>query len=132
MVSVECDGWGVALVMVYVECDGRGVALVMVYVECDGRGVALVMVSVECDGRGVALVMVSVECDGRCVALCTRSYVPVEQQYKGIIRIKAMDAHHDDINVLSRDVDWLVVFYVPSTATSFRDGTPIYCPLRRT
>ena len=27
---------------------------------------------------------------------------------------------------------WLVVFYVPSTARSFRDGTPIYCLLRRT
>ena len=27
---------------------------------------------------------------------------------------------------------WLVVFYAPSTARSFRDGTPIYCPLRRT
>ena len=26
----------------------------------------------------------------------------------------------------------LVVFNVPSTARSFRDGTPIYCPLRRT
>ena len=25
----------------------------------------------------------------------------------------------------------LVVFYVPSTARSFRDGTTIYCPLRR-
>ena len=30
------------------------------------------------------------------------------------------------------DVGWLVVFNVPSTAMSFRDGTPIYCPLRRT
>ena len=30
------------------------------------------------------------------------------------------------------DVGWLVVFNVPSTARSFRDGTPIYCPLRRT
>ena len=29
-------------------------------------------------------------------------------------------------------VCWLVVFYVPSTARSFRDDTPIYCPLRRT
>ena len=29
-------------------------------------------------------------------------------------------------------VDWLIVFNVPSTARSFRDGTPIYCPLRRT
>ena len=29
-------------------------------------------------------------------------------------------------------VCWLVVFNVPSTARSFRDGTPIYCPLRRT
>ena len=29
-------------------------------------------------------------------------------------------------------VGWLVVFYVPSTARSFRDGVPIYCPLRRT
>ena len=29
-------------------------------------------------------------------------------------------------------VGWLVVFNVPSTARSFRDGTPIYCPLRRT
>ena len=27
---------------------------------------------------------------------------------------------------------WLVVINVPSTARSFRDGTPIYCPLRRT
>ena len=26
--------------------------------------------------------------------------------------------------------DWLVVFNVPSTARSCRDGTPIYCPLR--
>ena len=26
-------------------------------------------------------------------------------------------------------VGWLVVFNVPSTARSFRDGTPIYCPL---
>ena len=29
-------------------------------------------------------------------------------------------------------VGWLVVFKVPSTARSFRDGTPIYRPLRRT
>ena len=29
-------------------------------------------------------------------------------------------------------VGWLVVFYVPSTARSFRDSTSIYCPLRRT
>ena len=28
-------------------------------------------------------------------------------------------------------VGWLVVFNVPSTARSFRDGIPIYCPLRR-
>ena len=27
---------------------------------------------------------------------------------------------------------WLFVFNVPSTARSFRDGSPIYCPLRRT
>ena len=27
---------------------------------------------------------------------------------------------------------WLVVSNVPSTAKSFRDSTPIYCPLRRT
>ena len=27
---------------------------------------------------------------------------------------------------------FLFVFYIPSTARSFRDGTPIYCPLRRT
>ena len=26
----------------------------------------------------------------------------------------------------------LFVFYVPSTARSYRDGTPIYCPLRPT
>ena len=31
-----------------------------------------------------------------------------------------------------RLVGWLVLFNVPSTARSFRDGTPIYCPLRRT
>ena len=29
-------------------------------------------------------------------------------------------------------VGWFVVFYVPSTARSFRDGTPIYCPLQMT
>ena len=33
---------------------------------------------------------------------------------------------------LFHDVGWLVVFNVPSTVRSFRDGTPIYCPLRRT
>ena len=27
-------------------------------------------------------------------------------------------------------VSWLVVFYVPTIARSFRDGTPIYWPLR--
>ena len=27
---------------------------------------------------------------------------------------------------------FLFVFYVPSTVRSFRDGSPIYCPLRRT
>ena len=27
---------------------------------------------------------------------------------------------------------WLIVFYVPLTTRSFRDGTPIYCRLRRT
>ena len=26
---------------------------------------------------------------------------------------------------------WLVVFYVPSTGRSFREGTPIYCPMGR-
>ena len=29
-------------------------------------------------------------------------------------------------------VCWLVVFYVPFTARSFRDDIPIYCPLRKT
>ena len=29
-------------------------------------------------------------------------------------------------------IGWLVVFNVPSTARSFRDGATIYCPLRRT
>ena len=32
----------------------------------------------------------------------------------------------------SNYVGWLVVFYVPSTVRSFREGTPIYCPLQRT
>ena len=35
-------------------------------------------------------------------------------------------------DLLEMLVGWLVVFNVPSTARSFRDGTPIYCPLRRT
>ena len=34
--------------------------------------------------------------------------------------------------MLSLFVCLFVCFYVPSTARSFRDGTPIYCPLRRT
>ena len=29
-------------------------------------------------------------------------------------------------------VGWFVMFFVPSTARSFRDSTPIYCALRRT
>ena len=29
-------------------------------------------------------------------------------------------------------ISWLVVFNLPSTARSLRDGIPIYCPLRRT
>ena len=29
-------------------------------------------------------------------------------------------------------VGWLVVFYIPTSVRSFRDGTPTYCPLRRT
>ena len=40
-----------------------------------------------------------------------------------------------NVNYSSRCLDWLVgwlvVFNIPSTARSFRDGTPIYCPLRR-
>ena len=35
-------------------------------------------------------------------------------------------------HIYSMLVGWLVVFYVPSTARSLRDSTPIYCPLRRT
>ena len=35
-------------------------------------------------------------------------------------------------NIIPKMVGWLVVFNVPSTARTFRDGTPIYCPLRRT
>ena len=31
--------------------------------------------------------------------------------------------------VREKNVGWLVGFYVPSTARSFRDGAPIYCPL---
>ena len=34
--------------------------------------------------------------------------------------------------MLRNFLECLFVFYVPSTARSFRDGTPIYCPLRRT
>ena len=33
---------------------------------------------------------------------------------------------------LDYKVGWFVVFYVPSTERLFRDGTPVYCPLRRT
>ena len=34
--------------------------------------------------------------------------------------------------IVENHASWLAVFNVPSTARSFRDGTPIYCPLRRT
>ena len=34
--------------------------------------------------------------------------------------------------IIKTCVGWLVVFYVPSTARTFRDSTPIYCPLRKT
>ena len=45
--------------------------------------------------------------------------------------ISSPKTRHDNLSVGDL-VCWLVVFYVPSTARSFRDGTPIYCPLRRT
>ena len=35
-------------------------------------------------------------------------------------------------NICLNVVCWLVVFYVPSTEGSFRDGTTIYCPLQMT
>ena len=40
--------------------------------------------------------------------------------------------HYPIIWWFDGSLGWLVVFNVPSTARSFRDGTPIYCPLRRT
>ena len=40
--------------------------------------------------------------------------------------------HEYELILSGQLVGWLVVFNVPSTARSFRDGTPIYCPLRRT
>ena len=40
--------------------------------------------------------------------------------------------HFQDYIVRSWLVNWLVVFNVPSKTRSFRDGTTIYCPLRRT
>ena len=50
------------------------------------------------------------------------------------------DAEHDMPPRHRHRASWLVVFYVPcikeskvsATARSFRDDTPIYCPLRRT
>ena len=38
----------------------------------------------------------------------------------------------ESIKLTNSLIGWLVVFNVPSTARSLRDGTPIYCPLRRT
>ena len=42
------------------------------------------------------------------------------------------DSQHWWLTLFGWLVGWLVVFNVPLTARSFRDGTPIYCPLRRT
>ena len=45
----------------------------------------------------------------------------------------ASDILNSELDIDEVDlVGWLVVFNVPSTVRSFRDGTPIYCPLRRT
>ena len=41
------------------------------------------------------------------------------------------DFHYDWLMIVCY-LGWLVVFNGPPTARSFRDGTPIYCPLRRT
>ena len=40
--------------------------------------------------------------------------------------------HTNDIFDMSKSFVCLFLFHIPSTARSFRDGTPIYCPLRRT
>ena len=42
---------------------------------------------------------------------------------------KEADHLHANMNL---QLGWLVVFYVQSTLRSLRDGTPIFCPLRRT
>ena len=50
-----------------------------------------------------------------------------------ILGVTSSNKHVDDqFSSTGNRFGWLVVFYVPSTAMSFQDGTPIYCPLRRT
>ena len=47
----------------------------------------------------------------------------------GVLLGLLAESHRESSRYL---VGWLVVFNVPSTARTFRDGTLIYCPLRRT
>ena len=46
--------------------------------------------------------------------------------------VELWDSDYSEPKQVTTSKFWLVVFNVPSTARSFRDGTHIYCPLRRT
>ena len=58
----------------------------------------------------------------------THKYQRRREEHERIYKL-----YNKNFIALQLNIDgWLVVFNVPSTARSFRDGTPIYNPLRRT
>ena len=56
------------------------------------------------------------------------------QLYGRQTRLSKQSSHYtqSDLVAFWLVVSWSLVFYVPSTARSYREGTPIYCPLQRT
>ena len=67
--------------------------------------------------------------------LATTTYEPATSKAENSVT----DGHLKVLNISKLRGDrkqattnWLVVFDVPSTARSYRDGAPIYCPLRWT
>ena len=67
------------------------------------------------------------------------SFFAIRHNLLTILLRKTVNAKHTVLTscekneyALFADYFWLVVFNVPSTARSFRDSTPIYCPLQRT
>ena len=76
---------------------------------------------------------VQVSCVTSCLkAIKSNLNMQSASEYLCMCHSTELNATHFPEEYQRNDVGLIVVLYVPSTERSFRDGTPIYCPLRRT